>query len=172
MTIAELLLPEYDEEIAVSRSVLERVPDYGEKGRWRPHERAFPMGHLAQLVSTMPSWVVKITDQPELDIAPQDGPRRGYTYEKTDKLLADLDRNAKVGRDAIARMTDARFGEPWHFKAAGATIFTKSRYQSLRWSVLNHLVHHRAQLGVYLRIVGERVPEMYGPTADSKKAGP
>jgi uncharacterized damage-inducible protein DinB len=121
-------------------------------------------------VSMMPAWVPMLTDKPELDVAPLNGPRRQYTIEKTAKLLADFEKNAKVGRDAIAKTTDAQWAEDWHFKAAGELVFTKSRYQSLRWSVLNHLVHHRAQLGVYLRILGEKVPEMYGPTADTKKS--
>ncbi|MEP6990656.1 MAG: DinB family protein [bacterium] len=169
MRIAELLLPEYDDEIKVTRTVLERVPDSADAGHWKPHEKSFPMGHLAQLCAMIPAWVVMLTDHDELDIAPKGGPTRGYTFEKTAKLLEDLDKNAKAGRAAIAKTTDAQFAEPWHFKAAGETIFTKDRYQSLRWSVLNHLVHHRAQLGLYLRIHGEAVPDMYGPTADTKK---
>jgi uncharacterized damage-inducible protein DinB len=169
MPITDLLLPEYDDEIAVTRTVLEGVPDDGDKGLWKPHEKAFPLAHLAQLVSMIPAWVGMITDHPEFDIAPKDGPKRGYAVEKTATLLAELDKNAKRGRDAIAKMSDANFAEPWHFKAAGKTIFTKSRYLSLRWTVLNHLVHHRAQLGLYLRIIGEPVPEMYGPTADTKQ---
>lgn len=168
MSITDLLLPEFDEEMAVTRTVLERVPDG--KGDWKPHEKAFPLGHLAQLVAMMPGWVPMITDQPELDIAPKDGPRGGYTIEPTAALLAMFDANVKTGREAIVPMTDARFDEPWHFKAAGETVFTKSRYQSLRWSVLNHLVHHRAQLGVYLRMLEQKVPEMYGPTADTKRS--
>ncbi|MDQ2664896.1 MAG: DinB family protein [Gemmatimonadota bacterium] len=167
MSIADLILPEYDNEIAITRTVLERVPDG--KGDWKPHENAFPLAHLAQLVSMMPAWVPMVTDKPELDIAPVNGPKGGYSVQPTAKLVTDFDNNAKIGRDAIAKMTDAQFNEDWHFKAAGELIFTKSRYQSLRWTVLNHLVHHRAQLGLYLRLVGEKVPEMYGPTADTKK---
>ncbi|MEO8619732.1 MAG: DinB family protein [bacterium] len=167
MTISDLLLPEYDNEITVTRTVLERVPDG--KGDWKPHEKSFPLAHLAQLVAMIPGWVPMVTEKPELDIAPVDGPKRGYTMETTATLLGMFDTNAKTGRESIARMTDAQFDEPWHFKAAGQLIFTKSRYQSLRWSVLNHLVHHRAQLGLYLRLIGEKVPDMYGPTADTKR---
>ncbi|CAN5420084.1 hypothetical protein BH09GEM1_BH09GEM1_29640 [soil metagenome] len=170
MSIADLLLPEYDNEITITRTVLERVPDDGDKGSWRPQEKAFPLAHLAQLVSMMPAWVPMVTDNPELDIAPANASKREYSIQKTARLLTDFDNNAKVGCDAIAKTTDEKFHEDWHFKAAGQIIFTKSRYQSLRWSVLNHLVHHRAQLGLYLRILGERVPEMYGPTADTKKS--
>ena len=167
MTIADLLLPEYDNEMTVTRTVLERVPDG--KGDWKPHAKSFPLGHLAQLVAMMPGWVPMVTEKPELDIAPKDGPKSGYTMETTAALLAMFDTNARTGRDSIARMSDAQFDEPWQFKAAGVTIFTKSRYHSLRWSVLNHLVHHRAQLGLYLRLLDEKVPDMYGPTADSPR---
>ena len=169
MPISDLLLPEFDNEIATTRRVLERVPDEGDKGAWKPHEKAFPLAHLAQLVARMPGWVAMVTDRDELDLAPKDGPKHpGYSIEKTATLLADFDTNAKAGREAIARFTDAQMDEPWYFKRAGVTLRTYSRYEALRSTVLNHLVHHRAQLGLYLRLVGGKVPEMYGPTADSR----
>lgn len=167
MSISDLLLPEYDNEIATTRKVLERVPD--DKGAWKPHEKSFPMAHLAQLVARLPGWVSLVIEYPELDIAPKDGPKYpGYSIEKTATLLAEFDKNAKAGRDAIAKTTDAQFDEPWSFKAAGVTMLTQPRYQALRSMVLNHLVHHRAQLGLYLRLAGEKVPQMYGPTADDR----
>ena len=167
MTVAELILPEYDNEITVTRTVLERVPDG--KGEWKPHEKSFPLAHLAQLVAMIPGWVPMVTEKPEMDIAPKGAPKATYSIETTATLLAMFDKSAVTGRQAIARMSDAQFHEPWHFKAAGELIFTKSRYQSLRWAVLNHLVHHRAQLGVYLRLLDVKVPDMYGPTADTKR---
>ncbi len=94
---------------------------------------------------------------------------RSFSIEKTATLLAEFDKNAKAGRAAIARLSDAALDEPWHFKRAGVTLRTYSRYAALRSTVLSHLVHHRAQLGLYLRLVGEKVPEMYGPTADSPR---
>lgn len=167
MTISELLLPEFDDEIRVTRAVLERVPD--DKGDWKPHEKAFSMAHLAQLVARMPGWVAMVTEQNELDIAPKDGPKYpGYSRENTATLLAEFDRNAKAGREAIERLVDARLADPWHFKRAGVTLRTYSRYEALRSTVLNHLVHHRAQLGMYLRMTDQKVPQMYGPTADDK----
>jgi uncharacterized damage-inducible protein DinB len=169
MKISELLLPEFDAEIAITRRVLERVPDDGDKGSWKPHEKSFPLAHLAQLVARLPGWVPMVTEQTELDIAPKDGPKYpGYSIEKTAALLAEFDKNAKVGREAIARASDEDLQVPWSFKAGGNTVFTQPRYQALRGSVLNHLVHHRAQLGLYLRLLGEKVPSMYGPTADDK----
>jgi hypothetical protein len=169
MRISELLLPEWDNEMTVTRSVLERVPDDGDKGLWKPHEKSFPLAHLAQLVARLPGWVPMVTQQTELDINPPGGSRYpGYSVEKTPTLLAELDKNAKIGRDAIAAASDDDLMVPWAFKSGGKTMFTQPRYQALRSSVLNHVVHHRAQLGLYLRLLDEKVPSMYGPTADTK----
>jgi uncharacterized damage-inducible protein DinB len=167
MKISELLLPEYDSEITITRRVLERVPD--DKAEWKPHPKSFMMAHLAQLVALMPDWVVKTLEQTELDIAPKDKSRgSGYTIEKTATLLAMFDKNAKAGRTALEKATDADFQVPWTLKAAGNAVLTQPRYMIVRQMVLNHLVHHRAQLGVYLRMVEQKVPQMYGPTADER----
>jgi uncharacterized damage-inducible protein DinB len=171
MSISELLLPEYDAEIATTRRVLERVPD--ESGEFRPHPKSFPMAHLAQLVARMPGWVPMVLSRTEIDFAPVDGPKfPGYTYETTATLLAELDRNAAAGRAAIAAASDDDFGVTWTTKRAGVVLDTATRYGFLRSAVINHLVHHRAQLGVYLRLVEVPVPEMYGPTADEGKEPP
>ncbi|MEO5742496.1 MAG: DinB family protein [Vicinamibacterales bacterium] len=168
MTIAELLLPEWDMEISVTRAVLARVPDA--RGEWKPHEKSFSMAHLAQLVSMLPGWVPMVLDRTELDIAPKDGPKTaGYSIQTIEKLLADFDTNAVAGRASIAKTTDAEFQVPWSLEAAGVTQSTMPRYLALRTTVINHLVHHRAQLGLYLRLVDEKVPNMYGPTADTKQ---
>jgi len=168
MTIAELLLPELDAEIATTRRVLERVPDG--RGEWKPHEKSFPMAHLAQLVARLPGWATMMLARDELDIAPVDGPHfPGYSIETTATLLAELDRNAASAREALQRATDDDFQRPWTLKKAGSVVMTQSRYQMLRFMVLNHLVHHRAQLGIYLRLVDLPVPQMYGPTADEGK---
>jgi uncharacterized damage-inducible protein DinB len=165
MSIVDLLLPELDNEIAVTRRVLERVPD--ERGEWRPHPKAFPMAHLAQLVARLPSWTSMVMKQTEIDIAPTTGRKSsGYTIEKTATLLAELDKNAQEGRSALVRATDADFNVPWTLKKAGAVMLSTSRYHMLRSMVFNHLVHHRAQLGLYLRLADLTVPPMYGPTAD------
>src|SRR3954469_25591091 len=107
MTISELLLPEWDNEMAVTRRVLERVPDDGDRGSWKPHEKSFPLAHLAQLVARLPGWVPMVTQQTELDINPPGGSKQpGYSIEKTATLLAEFEKNAKAGRDAIAAMSD------------------------------------------------------------------
>lgn len=166
MPIAEMLLSEWDVEMATTRRVLERVPS--EKGEWKPHPRSFPMAHLAQLVARMPGWATMMMQTAELDIAPKEGGGPGYSIETTETLLAEFDRNAAEGRAALAGTSDAAFDEPWTMKAGGVAVQTNSRYQMLRTNMLNHLVHHRAQLGVYLRLVDEPVPSMYGPTADER----
>jgi uncharacterized damage-inducible protein DinB len=168
MSLADLLLPEFDTEMATTRRVLARVPDDAGRGEWRPHAKSFPLAHLAQLVARMPGWVTMHIRQSELDLAPPGGGSfPGYTIESTATLLSELDRNAAEARTALAETSDDAFAETWSLKMAGRTLQADTRYQMLR-QTLNHLVHHRAQLGVYLRLVDVPVPSMYGPTADEK----
>lgn len=125
MRIVDLLLPEYDEEIAVTRTVLERLPD--DRGEWKPHPKAFPMAHLAQLVARIPSWLPMTINETELDIAPKVPRFAGYTIEKTATLVALFDKNAKEGREALVRASDADLQVPWTLKAAGEVVMTHSR---------------------------------------------
>jgi uncharacterized damage-inducible protein DinB len=167
MNIPDLLLPEYDLEIATTRRVLERVPD--DRAEWKPHEKSFMMAHLAQLVAGIPSWAVHIMKGTELDIAPENPPPdSGYRVQTIASLLEQFDRAAAEGRAAIAGAAPADWDVEWTLKARGQAVDVKPRYLMLRTSVLNHLVHHRAQLGVYLRLVDVPVPSMYGPTADER----
>jgi len=169
MPIRDLLLPEFDEEMATTRRVLERVPDGDGQGEWRPHPKSFPLAHLAQLCAMMPSWVTMMMRQTEIDIAPKERPPgSGYSIQKTAALLEQFDRHVAEGRAALAAATDEEMDVEWTMKAAGQVVDRKSRYLMLRTGVLNHLVHHRAQLGVYLRLVDVPVPSIYGPTADTK----
>jgi uncharacterized damage-inducible protein DinB len=166
MPISALLLPEFDAEIATTRKVLERVPD--DRIEWKPHEKAFPMGHLAQLVAMIPGWTTFVVTRNEFDIAPKEGPSTVYEFMPVSKLLALFDKSVADARPLIEKVTDAQLDEQWTLKAAGQTLNTMSRYMTLRTLVINHLVHHRAQLGIYLRLTEQKVPEMYGPTADTK----
>ncbi|HEY4216706.1 MAG TPA: DinB family protein [Gemmatimonadaceae bacterium] len=167
MSISDLLLPEFDNEIVVTRRVLERVPD--DRGHWKPHDKSFPMAHLAQLVARLPAWVNMIIAKTELDIRPKDGPAfPGYSYETTATLLAEFDRNVAAARPVLAACSDEDFHVAWTLKAAGEPMMTTTRYGVLRSMVLNHLVHHRAQLALYLRMVDLPVPSMYGPSGDEK----
>jgi len=116
----------------------------------------------------MPSWTLRMTSESELDIAPRDGPTASYTIEKTATLLEQFDRNAAAARTALMGTSDESFQQPWVLKSGGQEVATGTRYLMIRTLLLNHLVHHRAQLGVYLRLVNVPVPSMYGPTADEK----
>lgn len=161
VSIAETLLPEFDVEMATSRRLLERVP--GDKGQWKPHEKSFPLGHLAQLVSSMPSWITQMITGVEIDLAAQSG----YTFEKTASLIAQFDKNVKEARATIAASTDADYKVEWRLKMGDHVLLTQSRWDAVR-STINHLVHHRGQLTVYLRLLDVPIPSIYGPTADEK----
>lgn len=167
MSISDLMRTALDQELAVTRRVLERVPD--EDGEWRPHPKSFPIKHLAQLVARMPGWTAMVLQRPELDIAPLDGPTQpGYSVEPTAALLATFDHGAAEAVAALAATDDAAWLAPWTLKARGQTMQTASRLHMWQTTVLHHLVHHRAQLGVYLRLRDVPVPSMYGPTADER----
>lgn len=163
MRIADLLSPEFDQELVVTRRVLERVPNG--KGEWKPHPKSFPLAHLAQLVARLPGWAMTTMRQTEVDLAAGNTP---YTFETTETLLAEFDRNAAAGKAAIAEATNEDFQVPWTLKMGDKVLLTQPRYSILRGMTLNHLVHHRAQLGVYLRLLDVPVPSMYGPTADER----
>ena len=161
MTIAEQLLPEFDQEMATTRRLLERVPS--DKGSWKPHEKSFSMAHLAQLVSWMPGWITKTIREPAIDL--KGG--QGYSNEKTETLLAVFDKNVKEAREAISEASDEHFTTPWSLKAGDNVLFTLPRGPAVRQH-LNHFYHHRGQLTVYLRLVDVPLPSIYGPTADEK----
>ena len=166
MPLSDLLLPEFDAEIATTRRVIERVPD--DHIEWRPHEKSFPMGHLAQLVAMIPGWTFFVLTKTEFDIAPREGPSAVYRFLPVEQLLMLFDKNVAEARPLIQQVSDATLQEPWTLKAGGHTVSTTPRYMVYRTMMLNHLVHHRAQLGVYLRLTEQMVPQMYGPTADEK----
>ncbi len=161
MTIGQSLLQEFDQEMAVTRRVLERVPS--DKGQWKPHPKSFPIGHLAQLVSWMPGWIANALTEDSLDLAKAGG----YSFEPTDALLRGFDANVKAARAALAAAKDADFGKTWSLKR-GEQVFMSLPVGVVVRQDISHLVHHRAQLGVYLRLLDIPVPQMYGPTADDR----
>ena len=161
MTIAEKLLPELDVEMKTTRRLLERVPT--DKGEWKPHPKSFSLGHLAQLVATMPGWLTRMVRDPEIDLAKG----AGYSYESTETLVERFDTNVREAREAIASAKDSTFDEMWSLKMNGQVLITQPRGEAIR-STINHLVHHRGQLTVYLRLVDVPIPSIYGPTADEK----
>ena len=164
MTISETLLPEFDQEMATTRKALERIPT--DKGKWKPHPKSFSLGHLAQLVAIMPGWLTNAVQETELDL----GSASGYTYEKTETLLKIFDKNVAEARKAIAAAKDADLMVPWSLKKGGKVIFTLPRAAVVRQTI-NHLVHHRGQLTVYMRLLDVPVPSIYGPTADEPVPG-
>jgi uncharacterized damage-inducible protein DinB len=161
MSIAETLLPEFDQEMATTRRLLERVPS--DKGQWKPHPKSFSLGHLAQLLSWMPGWITTTLRQTELNL----GTTAGYSLETTETLLAGFDRNVREAREALASSRDADFDVPWSLKSGDRAIFTLPRGAVVRMHI-SHLVHHRGQLSVYLRLNDVPLPSIYGPTADER----
>jgi uncharacterized damage-inducible protein DinB len=165
MPLAELLLPEFDEEMTATRQVLARVPEG--KTSWKPHPKSMTLGRLATLVAELPGWVVNTLTSDELDIMPPGGPPpRFEELPSIARILELFDRNAAAARAALTKASDTDFQKPWAFKVGGRTITTNPKYTVYRRTVLNHLAHHRGQLTVYLRLTGAAVPAVYGPTAD------
>lgn len=161
MSISGTLLPEFDQEMASTRRVIERVPD--DDPGWKPHQKSFAIAHLAQLLAWMPGWIGQTLTNTELDLTA--GP--GYTMENTQTLLDLFDENVRQAREAIASATDADYDVPWSLKARGHVFFTLPRFAVVRQHI-SHLSHHRGQMTVYLRLRDVPVPSVYGPTADEK----
>jgi uncharacterized damage-inducible protein DinB len=154
-------LDEFDSEMATTRRLLERVPT--EKGTWKPHEKSFALGHLAQLVAGMPGWITNVLREPHLDLAA--GP--GYSFQPTEELLAIFDNSVRTARMALAEVTGPVLETSWSLKMGDQVLFTVPRRVVARQN-LSHLVHHRGQLTVYLRLLDVPIPSIYGPTADEK----
>ncbi len=159
MSIADTLLPEFDQEMMATRRIIERVPD--ENPEWKPHPKSFSIAHLAQLLAWMPGWIGQTLTSTELDLASG----AGYTIERTQTLLKTFDENVRTSRDAIAAAKDSDYGVPWSLKMKGAVLFTLPRGVVVRQHI-SHLSHHRGQMTVYLRLLDVPVPSVYGPTAD------
>jgi uncharacterized damage-inducible protein DinB len=161
MTIAETLLPEFEQEMATTRRVLERVPS--DKAQWKPHPKSFALGHLAQLVSWMPEWIANTVRETALDLAT--APK--YSFEATEILVKGFDANVQAARDALRASQDADYTVSWSLKHGARVLFTAPRGTVVR-NHISHLIHHRGQLTVYLRLVDVPVPSVYGPTADER----
>jgi len=164
MSIADALLPEFDQEMATTRKVIERVPT--DKGKFKPHPKSFSLGHLTQLVAGMPGWITNAVTETSLDL----GGYPGYSYERTEDLVKSFDKHVKEARKAIASAKDSDFKINWSLKRGEQVFFTAPRAVIVRQTI-NHLVHHRGQLTVYLRLVDVAVPSIYGPTADEPFPG-
>jgi uncharacterized damage-inducible protein DinB len=164
MSIADALLPEFDQEMGSTRKVIERVPS--DKGQFKPHPKSFSLAHLTQLVSGMPGWITNAVTQTSLELSGYPG----YSNEKTEDLLKTFDRHVKEARQAIAAAKDSDYDVIWSLKRGEQVFFTAPRGVIVRQTI-NHLVHHRGQLTVYLRLIDVPVPSIYGPTADEPMPG-
>ncbi len=161
MPITDALLPEFDREMGTTRKLLERVPDHCM--RWKPHEKSMSLGRLATHVAEIPKWGGYALSQAELDIS---GPYTPAEEPSKDAILALFDKTVADTRKLLSSKTDAEFMETWSLKRDGKTLFTMPKAAVIRGMVMNHLIHHRGQLSVYLRLQGVPLPPMYGPTAD------
>ena len=165
MTLAQTLLPEFDQEMGSTRRLLEVVGQADPK--WKPHAKSFPLGDLSLHISNLVSWAASTLSSTELDLAPPGGPTwKPRSFTTADAMLAEFDANVQSARAALAAASDADLAVPWSLKKTGQVIFTMPRAQCLRFFVLNHLIHHRGQLSVYLRLCDVPLPKVYGPTAD------
>jgi uncharacterized damage-inducible protein DinB len=166
MSIAESLLPEFDHETATTRTLLERVPEA--KADWKPHIKSYSLGQLAIHIATLPQWTRAALKQTEFDTNPPGGSKSAPpAFESRARMLTTYDEGVKAARAMLAATTDAEFMVPWTLKSAGRTLFSMPRAGVFRSFVLNHSVHHRGQLSVYLRLCDVPLPNIYGPTADS-----
>jgi uncharacterized damage-inducible protein DinB len=163
MTYAETILPEFDQEMANTRKVLERIPD--DKLDWQPHPKSHTIGWNANHVAEIPNWLGMVLTTPGLDITPVGGePYSSPKLSSRREILELFDRNIAAARQAITEAKDV--DSPWTLSQAGKPIFTMPRAAVIRSMVLNHLMHHRAHLLVYLRLNDVPVPGMYGPSGD------
>lgn len=168
MSIAASLLPEFDHEAATTRRVLERVP--WDRHEWAPHPKSMTMQQLSTHVARLPGWTAITIAQDSFDVGdPESGSFEDPLPGSTDELVALFDRNVATARAALEGASDATLFQPWTLKSGETDVFTLPRVAVLRSFVMNHLVHHRGQLSVYLRMNDVPVPSIYGPSADESK---
>jgi uncharacterized damage-inducible protein DinB len=161
MGISAALLPEFDRETGVTRRLLERVPD--DQLTWKPHEKSMPLGRLAEHLSDVVGWVVVTIQDSGVEMG---GAPRDWTPTPRQEILARFDRNVAAARAALKDRTDAELMAPWTLSSDGKEVFSMPKAAVLRGFVFNHLVHHRGQLSVYLRMQNVAIPSIYGPSGD------
>ena len=164
MTINKLLLAEFNEEMKKTRTALERVPV--DKKDFTPHPKSMPLGKLAPHIAQLAGFGVAVLTTPELDFAK--GSYKPVPFESTEQLLRVFDEGVASVRTALQNTSDEAWEQNWKLSSGGKAIFSGTRFLAYRQMFLNHLVHHRAQLGVYLRLNEKAVPATYGPSADDR----
>ena len=160
MAIVDALMPEFDREMNTTRKLLERVPD--DRFEWTPHPKSMSLGQLAQHVATLPMWGSVTITRPEIDLAGDPLP----VAKTRSELLAMFDKHVADTRAALDGKSDAELAAPWTLKSKGQTVFTAPKVAVWRNFVMNHLIHHRGQLSVYLRMQDATIPSIYGPSGD------
>ncbi len=165
MSLSQMFLPEFDQEMTSTRKLLANLPE--DKLDYKPHEKSMTLGRLAGHVAEMPGWIASLPGSEKLVIPSDWKPAVATSREQ---LLKFFDENAAKGRAALASMQDEEFSQPWSLEFGGRVAFTLPKIAVIRSVIMNHTIHHRAQLGVYYRINDVAVPGMYGPSADDKSA--
>jgi uncharacterized damage-inducible protein DinB len=166
MTIAEVLLLDFDSEIANARRTLERVPEADPQ--WKPHEKSTAIGRLAVHTARLPGFCTRMLTTPELNMDQEK--MSDFLFESTAHVISELDRTATEARSHLAACSDDDLRTVWRLSFRGRVLVDAPRMVLYRTMFLNHLVHHRAQLGVYLRLLNIPVPGLYGPSADERSA--
>jgi uncharacterized damage-inducible protein DinB len=169
MSISSILLPEFEHEMANTRKILERVPE--DKVNWKPHEKSMTLGRLAGHVAALSNWAVHTLKLPSLDIKPrEDGSYESLTMTSRQQVLEEFDRSVAEAKAALQGASDEDMAQVWTLSSQGKTFLSMPRAAVLRNVVMNHMIHHRGQLSVYLRLNDVPVPGMYGPSGDEPRA--
>jgi uncharacterized damage-inducible protein DinB len=163
MAVKDSLLPEFDHEMAVTRRLLERLPD--EKFNWQPHEKSFSLGGLATHLAQIPYWGQHILDHGDYDLA-ESGQTRATAKKTRAEVLETFDEHVSAVRRRLEEKSDAELMAAWALKQRGQVLMSLPRVAAMRSFVVHHLIHHRGQLTVYLRMQDVSLPPIYGPTAD------
>jgi len=166
MAIRDGILPEFDNEMKTTRKTLERVPEG--KGDWKPHEKSMTLGRLAGHMAELPTFATRALTSDSFDVRPAGGapPRQPLVMTSRQQLLEAFDTNVAAAREAISKASDEDFMKTWSVLAGGKPMMTMPKVAVVRTFALSHLIHHRGQLSVYLRLNNEPVPSIYGPSAD------
>lgn len=167
MKLTEYLSAELDREVERSRYALKNVPEA--KYDWKPHEKSMIFGYLVNMVATIPMWISMQVNQEELDVAPAEGSSMEHKRLDTSAdLIEALDKAAAGAREALKQTTDEHLMTNWRLLARGQVVMEAPRYEMIQ-DTINHWSHHRGQMTVYLRLMGAKVPAIYGPSADDKE---
>jgi uncharacterized damage-inducible protein DinB len=164
MSISDSVLQEFDQEMAGVRRTLERIPE--DKLAWKPHEKSMPLGRLAGHLAELPGFGVTALTTDAFDLASRPAGRKPLVAESQKHVLEEFDKNVAKARAAIASTTDQDWSKNWTLSFGDKKIFDGPRTRAVRSMFMNHMIHHRAQLGVYLRLNNVAVPSIYGPSAD------